>query len=270
MPDWRRALVSGCKNKERSMQERQQVVLRFKNIDDAAKRCADELVTRIASLAEEQPQVVIALCGGSSPVALYQALADSIGTLHETVRSKLRFVPLDERCVEDSDPDHNLKAINAQLFETLARYGAMVSWQICWYHQQAEESAQEALAGFNDAFASIGNKIDVVVAGVGPDGHIASLFPGLPASKDTESISYLLVENSPKPPATRISASRKLITDAAITVGIFTKGKEEAYANFRTTHVSAQEDCPAKLLALNTNKKTKEPKLFILTDIIDQ
>lgn len=251
---------------------REQIVFRFKNIEVAAQRLANELTSEIALLANTQDQVVIALCGGSSPHALYSALVDSIGTLHETTRSKLRFVPLDERCVEDSSPDHNLAQIDRLFFEPLARGGGLVSWQICWYQQQ-DDTNEDALARFRDSFVNIGNRIDVVIAGVGNDGHIASLFPNHLVTQDRQTVGYVLVKDSPKPPPQRISASRALINKAAITVGIFLEGKENAYRTFQTTSASIEQDCPAKLLyaydSSEDGQKKTRPKLFVLTNIFD-
>lgn len=57
------------------------------------------------------------------------------------------------------------------------------------------------------------NKIDLIVMGVGPDGHIASLFPGHPALRQTRA-GITTITDSPKPPANRISFTFPLILNS--------------------------------------------------------
>ncbi len=81
----------------------------------------------------------------------------------------------------------------------------------------------------------------------GEDGHIASLFPSHQSIKDNSS-SYILVEDSPKPPAKRISASRKQIVEGKKAIILFFgETKAEAYQNFIDENISVEE-CPAKLV----------------------
>jgi 6-phosphogluconolactonase len=54
-----------------------------------------------------------------------------------------------------------------------------------------------------------------VLLGVGPDGHVASLFPGLPAIDDASGAWVLGVDGSPKPPPSRITLSLGAINSAA-------------------------------------------------------
>jgi 6-phosphogluconolactonase len=70
---------------------------------------------------------------------------------------------------------------------------------------------------------------DLIFLGMGEDGHIASLFPNSPAKIMDISVPFLVVENSPKPPPTRISLSYKTIFAAKyIWVLISGAGKAEA------------------------------------------
>ena len=236
------------------------------NADEAGEQTAIELTQRLAELAKTREQVVVALCGGSSPKPLYKALVQSFATLPEQYRAKLRFVPLDERCVPDSDPEHNLRLMSKQLIDPLIQVGAIVPWQTSWYHYLSD-LPDKGLDAFSRGFQKLGGRIDAVIAGSGADGHIASLFPGHSAL-DIDTLEYILVDDSPKPPPQRISASKRLITFAPITVGIFLQGKEEAYKNFRTTHMIPEKGCPAKLLSEYSEEDADiDPVLLVMTDI---
>ena len=65
----------------------------------------------------------------------------------------------------------------------------------------AEESAEEYAAQLRAAGAG---EFDVMILGVGPDGHVASLFPGHPAQQ-TSGVIAVAVHESPKPPPDRVS-----------------------------------------------------------------
>ena len=67
--------------------------------------------------------------------------------------------------------------------------------------ESAEQSAQEYAAALRAAGAG---EFDVMILGVGPDGHVASLFPGHPAQQTTGAIA-VAVHESPKPPPDRVS-----------------------------------------------------------------
>jgi 6-phosphogluconolactonase len=68
---------------------------------------------------------------------------------------------------------------------------------------------------------------DVLMLGIGPEGHVASLFPGLPALGDDRPV--VAVRNSPKPPPTRLSLTLPSI-QAAREVWILASGEEKAGA----------------------------------------
>jgi 6-phosphogluconolactonase len=68
---------------------------------------------------------------------------------------------------------------------------------------------------------------DVLMLGIGPEGHVASLFPGLPALGDTRPV--VAVRDSPKPPPTRLSLTLPSL-QAAREVWILASGEEKAGA----------------------------------------
>jgi 6-phosphogluconolactonase len=83
----------------------------------------------------------------------------------------------------------------------------------------------EAVADYLAALKSV--KIDLNILGVGPDGHVASLFPGIADIDDQRDI--FAITDSPKPPASRISFTMKFINEAR-EVWIVAAGESKAAA----------------------------------------
>ncbi len=75
----------------------------------------------------------------------------------------------------------------------------------------AEQSAQEYAATVR---ATAAGEFDVMILGVGPDGHVASLFPGHPAQQTTDAIA-VAVHGSPKPPPDRVSLTFECLNRSA-------------------------------------------------------
>jgi 6-phosphogluconolactonase len=71
--------------------------------------------------------------------------------------------------------------------------------------------------------------LDLIFLGMGEDGHVASLFPGVPLQELDSTVPFLAIENSPKPPPCRISLSYAAIAVAKqVWVLVSGVGKETA------------------------------------------
>ena len=71
--------------------------------------------------------------------------------------------------------------------------------------------------------------LDLIFLGMGEDGHVASLFPGVPLQKLDSAVPFLFIENSPKPPPRRISLNYAAIA-AAKQVWVLVSGAGKAPA----------------------------------------
>jgi 6-phosphogluconolactonase len=150
-----------------------------------AKAAAERIVARIAA---NRGRVAICLAGGSSPKQLYQLLAT------EAYRSQIPWDRVhwfvgDERFVPAADPLSNMAMARGVFLDRCAPAANI--------HPIPTDSAdpQEAARRYERELKSFygANELDlvrplfdVVLLGVGPDGHTASLFPGYPAVEETE------------------------------------------------------------------------------------
>lgn len=108
----------------------------------------------------------------------------------------------DERIVAPDHPDSNARAVREQWLERLS--GARPAFHpMTPVGVSADEAARLASTTLCDV-AGTPPRLDLVLLGVGPDGHVASLFPGSTAWRES-SAWVLAVHDAPKPPPDRLS-----------------------------------------------------------------
>jgi 6-phosphogluconolactonase len=150
-----------------------------------AKAAAERVLARIVA---NRDRVAICLTGGSSPKQLYQLLAT------DAYRSRIPWQRVhwfigDERLVAPEDPLNNM-SMARHLF--LDRFAPKAN--IHPIPTDTADPGDAALRYENELQSFYGAEVldpvrplfDVVLMGVGPDGHTASLFPGYPAVEETE------------------------------------------------------------------------------------
>jgi 6-phosphogluconolactonase len=162
----------------------------------AAAHCAAVLVARVAA---ERGRVRLAVTGGSAARAVEACFAHLRERGFDFARLWLTWI--DERCVPPDSPESN-----AGTLQRPAGIGCVLPLF------ERGETPAAAVARVERALAQdFGGALDVTLLGLGPDGHIASLFPGRPAPPG----SAAFVPDSPKPPAQRITLTRAMLATAA-------------------------------------------------------
>lgn len=146
---------------------------------EALSRAAAERFIRLAELAiAERGCFHVALTGGSTPRRMYEYLA-SDRYMNHVVWPSVYIYFGDERCVPPDHPDSNFRMAH----EALLRHVPIPSLQV--HRMQGEQNPAEAAAAYAQLLDSQLPKsardmprFDLVLLGLGEDGHIASLFPG--------------------------------------------------------------------------------------------
>ena len=135
----------------------------------------------------------IVLAGGGTPQKTYQLLAG-----HDADWPRWEVYLGDERCLPPDDVERN----SAMISRAWLDQGQIPAQQIHWI--PAERGAQAAAAAYEGVIRAAALPFDVVLLGMGEDGHTASLFPG--HTHDPERL-VVPVFQAPKPPAERVSLS---------------------------------------------------------------
>jgi 6-phosphogluconolactonase len=179
----------------------------------------------------------IALSGGRTPLALFEALRRP--EFRDVQWDAVRILFADERAVPPDHPDSNYRLVREGLLEPLRIPPGNA------HRMEADAADLDAAARAYEPL--LAPRVDLLVLGVGADGHTASIFPGSPLV--LEQRRYVApVLDSPKPPARRLTITPRVIREARETVVLVTGAdKAQAVARALEGEVYAPE-VPAMLL----------------------
>ncbi|MDQ3850570.1 MAG: 6-phosphogluconolactonase, partial [Actinomycetota bacterium] len=184
-----------------------------------ARHAADALAWRIGDARLHGEEVHIALAGGATPRRTYELLAALEGSW-EHVHLWLG----DERCVPPQHPESNARMVRESLYAH-ARAEPSTLHPVLMAEQPEDAAWLYALEMLEHVPGCV---FDVVLLGMGPDGHTASLFPGHPGL-DVSEAPCISVRGAPKPPPERITLTLPVLRRARHTLLVVT-GAEKAGA----------------------------------------
>ncbi|MEW2632192.1 6-phosphogluconolactonase [Streptomyces sp. NPDC048389] len=199
-----------------------------------AQAAAARLITKIVDAQAARGSASVVLTGGRNGNGLLAALGSS--PARDAIDwSRLDLWWGDERFLPEGDPERNVTQARAALLDAVpldtsrvhampasdGAYGSDVEAAAAAYATELAAAAKPEDHGPVPTF-------DVLMLGVGPDTHVASLFPELPAVRETER-TVVGVHGAPKPPPTRISLTLPAIR-AAREVWLLAAGEDKAQA----------------------------------------
>lgn len=199
-------------------------------------RAAQWLAETMAGVLADRGRCAIALSGGRTPGPVYTALATG-NSSSRIDWSRVEVYFADERGVPPDDPESNYRLVR----ETLL---TRVPVPVAQVHRVKGESRDldAAAAGYA---RELPGALDVLVLGMGADGHTASLFPRSPAVLEHQR--RAMVVEGPRPPRQRITITPPIIA-AARHVVVLVTGREKAPAVARALEGdAAPTDVPAVL-----------------------
>ena len=194
---------------------------------ETAEEVAVAAAEAIAQSLQEGSRTLV-LAGGTTPARCYELLANM-----EIDWGRITVLFGDERCVPPDHPDSNYRMARQTLLDKVAP--ATV------HRMPAELGPDEGAAEYESTIKML-VPLDVVVLGIGEDGHTASRFPGHPVLEAKGLVAG--VRNSPKPPPERVTLTLPAIQDARQVIILATgAGKAKAVA------MAKREQVPSGMIA---------------------
>jgi len=154
---------------------------------EAVSRAAAEMFVQIGSEAiKRNNRFTVTLSGGSTPKLLFQILSSE--DFHSRINwTKTVFFFGDERHAQPDSKESNYRMARENLFEPLEIPAENVyRWRAEW--QSAEEIALDYEKNLTDFFKTELPRFDLILLGMGADGHAASLFPETSALIETQKL----------------------------------------------------------------------------------
>jgi 6-phosphogluconolactonase len=148
-----------------------------------AKRAAQEFVEAAAAAVREKNAFHVALAGGSTPKALYGLLASDPELRSQVPWDKIQVFFGDERHVGPGHPDSNFRMATETMLSKVPLKANQVT-RIKGEYPDAEQAAreyEEAIASHLSLKRGALPRFDLLLAGMGNEGHALSLFPGTKA-----------------------------------------------------------------------------------------
>ena len=158
----------------------------LKSADELARAAARHFVAKSHEAISKKGRFTVALSGGSTPKRLYEFLADPAEAFRDqVVWEKIDFFWSDERHVPPDHPDSNYRMAYDALLSRLPVTEDNV-------HRVASENpnASEAAAQYEEILKAVTGEalpqLDLILLGLGTDGHTASIFPGSEVLQETK------------------------------------------------------------------------------------
>ncbi len=190
---------------------------------DAVREAAFRRVLDAADEAvRERGRFLVVLAGGGTPRGVYRMLRSA-----DADWSKWHVYFGDERCLPPGDPERN----STMAAEAWLEHVAIPPGQV--HAIPAELGADAAGAAYAKLLQGQA-EFDLVLLGLGEDGHTASLFPGHDPGRTPDSPDAIAVMDAPKPPPQRVSLSAQRLSRTRAALFLVTgEGKRDTVARWR-------------------------------------
>jgi 6-phosphogluconolactonase len=194
----------------------------YESPEDLAEVAAQAFASKAAEAIEERGRFAVVLAGGSTPKAAYEILArDTAGTI---AWNDVHVFFGDERSVPPDHEDSNYRMAREALLDHVSAGGV--------HRMRGELPPDEAASSYEDElrgfFGAEGHpRFDLILLGIGGDGHTASLFPETPALEVTDR--WVVANPVPKLDTIRITLTAPVL-NAARAVNFLVAGESKAGA----------------------------------------
>jgi len=226
----------------------------FKNTDDIAVGLADFIKKAYESALERHGKFTIGLSGGSLPKTLGKALVPLPKSTFDYSKWEVFFA--DERAVPLDSEDSNYKACDDHFFSKVPLPAEQIhnidESLISDPQELADAYEQELVKVFANKSAVKIPVFDLLLLGMGPDGHTCSLFPGHALLNETTGW-VAPVTDSPKPPPNRITLTLPVVTHAHRIAFVASGGEKKEI--LKTIMEDPDQGLPCSLVNISGGEK---------------
>ena len=218
----------------------------FRSGDDFDQKAAEKIIRLLKESMSGRRKFSIALSGGETPRGVYRQLA-SISPKHHVDWSRVHLFFSDERAVPAKDPQSNFGMIDRELISQIKIPKENI------HRIKGELDPQKAATEYQkDLRATLrgkGNRLDLVLLGLGADGHTASLFPGaVDVGKRGALVAPVEVNGTH---GSRVTLTLRCINNARTIVFLVTGSKKSSIVQ-RVLHAkNPTKDLPASFVSPN-------------------
>jgi 6-phosphogluconolactonase len=210
--------------------------------DEVARAATTDILAAVAVAINEGRPARIALSGGHTPSLMYGLWADQSQAQFPWLQIELYWS--DERCVPVDDPLSNFRMVREALLDRLPeppRCFPMAAWQ-----PNHDAAAREYEATLRRQIPSVGPSFDVLLLGVGEEGHTASLFPGSPALSESER--WVVPVTVPAEPPLRLTLTLPVLSRATNVFFLITGESKREIIHAIRTNPDASRRYPAAMV----------------------
>lgn len=217
-------------------------VLILETAAQVAHAAAERFVTYAEESIRDHGSFTVALAGGNTPRLTYESLATNEFS-RRIAWPRVQIFFGDERAVPPQNPDSNYRMVHEALISRVAIPPANV------HRVQGELDANESASAYETELRTVFGAVewprfDLVLLGMGADGHTASLFPDSPAL--TESTKWVIATLQPQTRQQRITLTLPVLNHSVRVLFLVT-GKEKAAAVARVLNEqTARAELPAQ------------------------
>jgi 6-phosphogluconolactonase len=214
-----------------------------KNIEDLSGYFAQILVEGVSL---KNDGFSLALSGGNTPKFIFKYLADNFGSKIEW--NKIKFFWGDERCVPPEDDESNFKSAKENLFNYLPVPHENIFRINCENDPEEEAIRYAKIISNNIVSEHSFPQFDIIMLGLGEDGHTASIFPGRLGLFSTNKI--CAVTEHPASKQKRITITGNVINNAKKVVFIVSGESKSEILSVILNKKKGYNNLPASLVNL--------------------
>jgi 6-phosphogluconolactonase len=180
--------------------------LRYADLETLSNALADKTVAALKSALAARGSASLVVSGGKTPTTMFRMLR-----LKDLDWSRVAIALVDERWVDTSSPDSNEHLVRTELLRDKAAAARFIGLK------NAAPTPEIGAVSAWEGFARVPRPFDLLVLGMGDDGHTASLFPNSPnlaGALDTSSAAGCVGMRAPVTPQPRMSLNLSALLDS--------------------------------------------------------